>query len=190
MGNASGKVNMTIVGREILNSGIRTGAIPANILIDMDLRNGTSNGQIDLVYAVTETAKAASSTTVYDLAGTLTDSLGNTLTFVEVVLIAIRNRRNTALAWLSIGPDATNGFGGLSGNKGFWAADVAADADNLSIVGPAVGTDEKKDMAWLVVHDPTGVPVTGGSADELAVICSAVAGDVNSWDLIIMGRSA
>jgi len=175
MGDASAIVKLTIEAREILSSAIKAGVVPSTVLEDLDLRNGTSDGQIDLAFARTETAKAASSTTTYALDGTVTDSYGIAITFAEVVLVLVRNRRTTALAWLQVGPNGANGFGVLNGNKGLW--NVAADR---STVGPE---------GWYCAYDPVGVVVDGTHSD-LDVDCSAVAGATNSWDILILGRSA
>lgn len=174
MGN-SAKVTLTVEAFEVLNSGIKAGVIPSTFLEKMDLRSGTADGQIDLVYAVTTTAVAAGGTTEYDLDGVLEDSFGNVITFAEVNMIAVRNKRSTALAWLQVGPAAATGFGTLTANKGFWL--VATDRSN-------VGPD-----SWLVLYDKVGVPVTGALKD-LAIDTSAVVGATNSWDLLILGRSA
>src|SRR5574343_634125 len=104
MGNASARVNIDIRAQDLLQSGIKAGVIPITFLQQLDLINGTS-----------ESSKAASSTTSYDLVGTsLTDSFGTAVSFAEVALIAIKNTRTTALAYLQVGPHATNGFGKLA----------------------------------------------------------------------------
>jgi hypothetical protein len=116
-----------------------------------------------------------------DLSGALTDSFGNVVQFAEVVLIALRNNRVDAGAYIQLAPAAANGFGRLASSKGFWPADIAADADQGNIVGPS---------AWLTLYDPTGVPVTAGTGDILSIITSATVGATNAWDILILGRSA
>ena len=100
---------------------------------------------------------------------------------MEVCLIAVRNKRTTALAYLDVGPHATNGFGRLVSSRGFWPADVGADADQGSIVAPD---------SWLVLYAKDGVPVTAGTGDMLRVTTSGVVGSTNTWDLLVIGRSA
>lgn len=175
MPTSSARVTLSIKASEVLNSGIKAGVVPSTILEDLDLANGTADGKIDLVYAKTETAKAASSLTTYDLTASVTDSYGNVMTFAEVCLIAIRNKRSTALAWLKAGPNAANGFGTIAANKGFFNA-----AADLAVVGP----DSR-----YVVYDKVGVVVDATHSD-FDVACSAVVGDVNTWDILILGRSA
>ena len=153
---------------------------------EFELLNGTTDGTMcDLVYCKSESAKAAGGTTTYDLVGSLTDIDGATISFVEVCLIAIRNTRATAQAVISIGPDATNGFGVLAGGKGFWNAALGSGGGN--VIGPALSTGQ---TSWTVFYDATGVPCAAGSTDELSVLTSAVTGATNSWDIIIIGRSA
>jgi hypothetical protein len=181
MGTASARIAVDIRAQELLSAGIRAGVIPSNFHVLLDLTTGTADGQADLVYATTASGVAASTVTSYDLAGSLFDSFGTTLTFVEVCLIAVRNKRTTALAYLDVGPHATNGFGRLASSRGFWPADAAADADQGSIVAPD---------SWLVLYAKDGVPVTAGTGDVLRVTTSGVAGSTNTWDLLVIGRSA
>ena len=187
MSAATAKIVLDITAYNILSAGINAGMIPAKFQKLMDVNSGTSEGQIDLVYAKTENAKAASTTFSYDLAAGVTDTYGSALTFVEVVLIAIKNRRQTAQATLSIGPHATNGFGALSAGRGFWNAALGSGGGN--IVMPASTTTNDRE-SWLVMYSEQGVPVTAGTGDVLAVATSAVSGDTNAWDILILGRSA
>lgn len=180
MGTASARVNIDIQALDILSAGLVAGVIPAKFLQNFDLNTGTSDGQIDLAFGKTESSIAASTITTYDLAGSLVGLNQAAAVFVEIVLIAIRNKRTTALAYLDIGPHATNGFGRLAASRGFWPADLAADADQGSIVAPD---------SWLVLYNKDGVPVTAGTGDILRVTTSAVAGATNSWDLLALGRS-
>lgn len=182
MGNASARVTIDIRAQDLLQSGIRAGVIPTTFLQQLDLNNGTTDGKIDLIYGKSESGKAASSTTSYDLVGTsLTDSFGAAVSFAEVALIAIKNTRTTALAYLQVGPHATNGFGKFASSRGFWGA--TADVTNGS--GNTIAPD-----SWLVLYNKDGVPCSGGASDILAVVTSAVSGDTNSWDILICGRSA
>lgn len=151
------------------------------------MANGTADGKIDTCYYRHESAKAASSTTQYDLNASLTDAFGQTKTFAEVVMIAVLNRRTTALAYLIVGPHTATPFGRLSANLGFWPADIAADNDQGEIVGPALSDSEP---GMLILYDPTGVPAGAGATDIFSVICSAVVGATNEWDILILGRSA
>lgn len=181
MATSSARVVLDVQAIDILSAGIKAGVIPAKFQINLDLPNGTADGSIDRIFSKSESGIAASTITSYDLAGVLTDSFGTVISFAEVCFIAIRNKRTTALAYLDIGPHATNGFGRLASSRGFWPADIAADADQGSIVAPD---------SWLVLYNKDGVPVTAGTADILRVTTSAVVGSTNEWDILIMGRSA
>ena len=187
MSAAVAKVTLDITASNILSAGINAGAIPAKFQRLLDLNSGTSEGQIDLVYAKSESGKAASSTTSYDLAAGVLDIYGTAMTFVEVVLIAIKNKRQTAQATLSIGPRATNGFGALASGRGFWTAALGSGGGNIVMPASTATSDHE---SWLVMYSEQGVPVTAGTGDVLAVTCSAISGDINAWDILILGRSA
>lgn len=173
------KIDVNVTAWQVITDGIKQGALPARFSVLADLASGTSDGQINLVYAVTETAKAASSTTTYDL--TSLTYQGETINFAEVVLVAVYNKRTTALAYITVKPKAAAPFGLLAGSKGFWPADVAADNDQGDVVGPE---------GWFIKYDKVGVPAANGATDGLDIVCSAVAGDTNTWDILILGRAS
>lgn len=175
MGSASAKVKLTILANEILNKAIQAGVVPSTILEDLDLRNGTSCGQIDVVFARSEDTIAASTTTTYTLDTGENDSFGEPIAFVEVVLVLLRNTRCAVGAYLELGANGINGFGALNANKGFWKTQP-----DRTIVAPG---------GWACMYEPTGVDVDGTHSD-LDVATSAVVGDINSWDILILGRSA
>lgn len=175
------KVNLDIVAHQILSAGLLAGAIPAKFQELLNLTSGTTDGAIDLAYAVQVTGKAASATTSYDLVGGVADAFGSTQSFAEVCLVAIKNRRTTALAYLSVGPHATNGFGKLASSRGFFGA--TADVTNGG--GITIAPD-----SWYVAYQKDGVPCVAATSDVLAIVTSGVAGSTNEWDLLILGRSA
>ena len=175
------KVVIDIQAMDLIKAGIVAGVIPSKFLVNLDLNTGTLDGNIDLVYAVSESGIAASTITSYDLSGSLKSPVGSAVVFAEVCLIALRNTRTTALAFLDIGPHATAGFGRVASSRGFWPPDAAADADQGSIVAPD---------SWIVMYAKDGVPVTATTADILRVSTSSVVGSINAWDLLILGRSA
>jgi len=180
MGNATASVSLSITARDVLNTGLKAGVIPIQFAQAVELNNGLADGQIDLAWSASRVGIAASTTTNMDLHGALTDSFGNTVQFAEVVLIAIRNNRTDAGAYLLLAPSTANGFGRLAAGKGFWSADIAADFDQGNIVGPG---------SWLVLYDAAGVPTTPGSVDILSITTSATVGSTNAWDILILGRS-
>lgn len=178
-----GGIVISLKGKEKVSSGPLKGVNDHTLQLFLDLANGTSNGEIDLVYSKQETGIGASVTTVYDLAGSLTDLSGTTITFAEVVLVAIRNRSSTAANRLHIGPDSSNGFGVEASNKGFWA-----DATDRNVVAADYNSQDG-DGSWVILMSRGGVPVAAGSTDELAVITQGST-SANTWDLLILGRSA
>ena len=180
----SAKVLLDIEMRELLQSGVRNGAIPTKVLRNLDLTTGTSDGNIDLAYYTRASGIGESVTTVYDLAGSLADLSGTTITFVEVVLVVVVNLSGTAANYLEVGPDATNGFGVVASNVGFWA-----DASDRNVLSASFGATATGGGAWLVLHDEGGVAVAAGSTDELAVITQGGTSS-NTWDILILGRSA
>lgn len=172
----NGKVSLDALFNEIVSvANQKTGVVTSKFSFLVDLATGTSDNQINVAYADTKTAIGAGVTTVYDLIGTLTSTDGTTLNFDEVVLIALRNRSSTATNFLRVGPDATNGFGVISGSYGFWS-----DASDRNVI-PADG------YSWMVLHCKAGVPAAAGSTDELAVVTDGGSSG-NTWDIMILGR--
>lgn len=136
---------------------------------------GTSDGQINLLFADRRTNLAASADEDLDLAGGLTDVAGTTLTFVEIDLIAVRNRRTTAGDTMTIGPGAANGFDGP------WS-----DASDRTIIEPALNATQ---FGWAVFLNPRGWAVTAGTGDLLNVAETGTANAIN-YDIILAGRTA
>lgn len=180
MGNSTASVSLQITARDVLNAGLSRGVIPIQFNQILELNNGLLDSQIDLAWSTSRVGVAASTTIDMDLHGALTDSFGNTVQFAEVVLIALVNNRTDAGAYILLAPTAAAPFGRLSGGKGFWPADIAADNDQGSVVGPS---------GWLCLYDPTGVPTTPGSTDKISITTSATVGSTNAWSILVLGRS-
>jgi len=178
-----GQVHFVVQAEEQVSNGPLKGINKRALELLLDLPNGTADGKIDLAYSTIATGIAASTTTVYDLVGSLTDLSGTTISFAEVTTIAIRNLSATAANYLTMGPDATNGFGVVSSNKGFWA-----DASDRNVI-PANYDSQTGDGGWVILHSRGGVPCAAGSTDELAVITQGGT-SANTWELVILGRSA
>lgn len=185
----SARVSLNIRGFQSLTNGLQNGTVPIDVLEMFDLQNGTADGKCDCVYYGRASSVAATTTTSYDLVGAaLLDIAGNAIVFAEVCLIAVRNLRTTALAYIQIGPHATNGFGKLASSKGFWGATADITNGGGNVVGPASSSSDR--TSWHVMYDEVGVPCVAATSDILAVLTSGVAGSTNSWDLLIVGRSA
>ena len=144
-----------------------------------DILAGTSDNQINRAYSKVETGIGSGVTTVYDLIGSLTDKSGSTINFDEVTLIVVENLSTTAANYLLVGPDATNGFGTLAANVGFWSL-----ATDRSVVPAASSTGGTSFTMWFA---PGGVPAAAGSTDELAVITGGSASGA-TWRILIFGR--
>lgn len=180
---ANGTLAIDIVLKELISEGVINDRIAMEFREAIQWATGTADGQINLAYYKRETGIGASVTTVYDLAGSLLDHSGNTISFAEVVLIIIRNRSSTAANYLLMGPDATNGFGVVASNKGFWA-----DASDRDVV-PADAGGDGTGGSFVIKHCKSGVAVSGGSTDELAVITQSGTSS-NTWDIFIAGRAS
>jgi len=147
---------------------------------DVALASGSVVGEIDCFAYVSASSIAASTTVNYDLRA-ITDSSGLTgeQEFASIQAIIVKNTRTTALAWLKFGPkDGTNGaliLGLPTANRGLFNA----------------GTDR-------VVIPPGGVVAlysgeiipTSATFKDVLITTSAVVGDTNSWEMLILGISA
>ena len=135
---------------------------------DDTLATGTGASQADLVFADTRTL-AASATEDLDLAGSLVDALGNTLTFVKVKAIYIKaasgNTNN-----VEVTPAAANGFLGPF-NAAADQVDIAP-GGSMNLTAPVAG--------WTV---------TAGTGDLITITNSAGTTGV-TYDIVIIGTSA
>jgi hypothetical protein len=155
-------------------------SLPVGISSALKLPNGEAVGEINAVAFIRAENIAASANTDYDLRA-LTDSTGLTgeQEFASVSAIVLRNRRSTALAWLKFGPkDGTNGaliLGSPTAGKGLFNAGT----DRLVIPPNGIA----------VLYSGEAIP-TSATFKDLRVTASAVTGDTNAWDLLILGVSA
>jgi len=133
----------------------------------LELTTGTTAGKADLVFADTRTLAASANENI-DLAGSLTDAFGATLTFVKVVAIYIKaadgNTNNVVVGWA-----ASNGF----------VTPFGAATDTVK-VGPG-GT-------FLLTND-AGFAVTAATGDLLK-IANGGSGTPVTYDIVVVGRSA
>lgn len=150
---------------QLLTSSLATGQMP--LLADWTslLANGTGAGQASQVYQVSGTL-AGSATTNVDLAGSLTNIFGQTITFTKIKLIAVRAAStNNASNLLQVTRPAANGLP--------WFL-AASDGFALNAGG------------WNVFYDPTGVTVTAGTGDLITLTNSAGTNTIG-YDLLIVG---
>jgi hypothetical protein len=171
----NGKVNLDILFTEVITNGMKSGVVPTRLSEIIDLPAGTQDAQINVAFAKTETGIGSAVTTSYDLVGSLKNTEGTTINFDEVVLVAVRNKSSTAANFLKVGPDATHGFGILSGNVGIWA-----DVSDRNII-PADGD------SWFVIYVKGGVAAADSTSDILDIITQSGT-SANTWDVLFLGR--
>lgn len=133
------------------------------------LASGTAAGQADQIWSDTRTL-AASASEVLDLAGSLVDALGATLTFARIkgliVCPAVGNVNDVVI-------------GGAASNT--WVGPFADATDKIKV----------KPGGVLALFAPAaiGYPVTAATGDQLQVANSA-AGTSVTYDIVIIGASA
>lgn len=127
--------------------------------------NGTGADQIQNIFSDTRSINSASNEDL-DLAGSLTNAIGATVTFTKVKAILIQASANNSTN-LSVGPAASNGWG-----AGF------ADASDRVVIRPG-------GMFLLTAPDANGMAVTAGTGDLLNIANSS--GATASYDIIIIG---
>lgn len=137
--------------------------------VTISLSTGTSADQADRVYQFNETL-AASGTRDLDLSGSLTDSLGQTVVFVEVTSIVLINKATVA------GSDLLLGAG--SNPMVNW---VETGGDRVRVKAGGF-------MALGCRYDP-GYAITAGTGDILRITNESGSATVE-YDIIIVGRSA
>lgn len=133
----------------------------------LTLATGTANGQADKVFAGTRTV-AASGTDALDLAGSLVDPFGATLTIVKLKAVLVRAAAANANN-VRVNRPASNGV------PLFLAA-----SDGIDI--PPGGL-----FLWAAPN--TGVTVTPGTGDLLNIDNSGSGASV-TYDVVLIGTSA
>lgn len=133
-----------------------------------DLTSGTGDYQVDLLWHDQRTLAATSEE--LDLAGSLADAFGDTLTFVEVVALVIANRATTAGHNLIVG----------GASSAAWAALFGGSTHTVNVHASGV-------LAAFAPLDPAYV-VTATSADKLKI--DAGGENTVTYDILIAGRSA
>jgi hypothetical protein len=130
-----------------------------------NLANGTGASQASQVYQDNGSLGASASTNI-DLAGSLTNAFGATITFTKIKLLAIRaSTANNVANNLQVTRPAANGFVWfLAASDGFYLAPGAT-------------------FIWF---DPAGVAVTAGTGDILTLTNGAGSNTI-TYDLIIVG---
>ena len=141
---------------------------PLNYVVSQALTNGTGANQANAVFSDQRTV-AASSNDDLDLAGTLTDAFGATVTFARVKMLLVKaadaNTNNVVVGGAS--STFTTPFTGTS---------------------PAVVV-RPGGLLVLAASDATSYAVTATSADTLRITNSG-AGSTVTYDIVVIGVSA
>jgi len=133
-----------------------------------NIANGTSANQADLVFRDQRTLALSTSENL-DLAGSLTDAYGTTLTFVKVKLIYVKAKSDNG-GNIIVGGAASNAFVGP----------FADSTDKVKV--PAGGM-------YQVADAGTGWTVTAGTGDILKIE-NDDGSATGTYDIIIVGTSA
>lgn len=164
----SSQLRLTL-GWQFQNSlDLSTVADNGSIQLDDDLENGSGLDQANLIWHDQRTLAAAAHDDL-DLAGTLTDAFGQTVTFTKLKGLLLHNRATTAGEILHVG--------GGSNPIVDW---IGAGGD-LVKVGPA---------GILLLWNPSlaGYTVTASTADVLRITNAGI-GSID-YDILLLGVSA
>lgn len=131
------------------------------------LANGTGKDQADILWF--DQRVLAGTSEDLDLAGSLTNAFGTTVTFVKIKGIIIKNVTTTATYTLTVGGAAANQF-----------INWVSDASDEIVIGP-------DGFIWL--HNPSaaGYGVTAATGDLLKIDSGA---NTVTYDIILYGTSA
>lgn len=141
----------------------------SSISLVQQFTDGTTANKVDLIYAGERTV-ASSTNDDIDVAGSLTDQFGNTITMAEIVGIIVINKQKDGTANTT---DLTIG-GGSNTLPGF---------------SSAVGTIGPGGMFIIMTPDAGGQEtVTAGTGDILRIANGS--GASNTYQITILGRSA
>jgi len=131
--------------------------------------NGTGANQADLVFRDQRTLALSTSENL-DLAGSLTDAYGSTITFARIKMVYVKAASDNG-GNIVVGGAAANTFVGWFANS----------SDKVNVAGGQ--------MFQVVAPDATGWAVTAGTADILKVENDDGAAEA-TYDIIIVGASA
>ena len=160
--------SITLSLRHMLQSALdlETAQSILNQSYDDSMTTGTSANQVDKVWSDSRTLAATSET--LDLAGSLTDAFGSTVTFVKVRTILIHNTSTTTTEVLAIGGAAGTQF-----------VNWVANSSDIVNIGP--------DGIFLLHSPIDGYAVGAGASDFLKIDAGA---DTITYEIIIWGTSA
>jgi len=161
-------ISLAVFGSGSSSTALATGIAQLNKTYQALLSTGTGAGQADRIYYTQPTVAASGNTTI-DLAGSVVDIFGATVTFARVkgliVAAASANTNNVI-----VGNAATNGF--------------------ITWVGGATHTVTVRPGGFLALMAPdaTAYAVTAGTGD-LLLFTNSAAGTSVTFDVIVIGAS-
>lgn len=170
----TGSISLSVTGAQTGTAVLgKTPTWNSTITHQLPFTSGTTANKIDLLYMAERTVASATNDDI-DLAGVLTDPLGNTITNAEIVAVVVINQQRNGTANttnLTIG-------GGSNAFEGF----VGATGDTIGPIRPG-------GMFVLCNPDASGLgTVTASTADILRIANSS--GASNTYQIAIFGRSA
>ena len=157
---------LSLTGSYAKQVDIDTAVKTISISKSLSLTNGQGDNQGDLLWYDSRQVSSGVPEDL-DLAGSLSDLYGQTLTLVELVMLIIHNKSTTAAEQLQIGGDAN-------------AVPIfGATADYLLLGAGGF-------LVYTAPYDGT-ITVTAGTGDILQV--AAASGTID-YDIVVVGRSA
>jgi hypothetical protein len=147
------KLNIKI--RSTLTGNVGLSAVSGNV--NLDVSTELTTVATDAIFAVTGTI--AGGAVSYDLAGSLTDPLGDAVTFAKVMAVYIIN--NGTVAAMTIGG-----------------------ANNIPMIASG-GVMNIATGAYNMFTDPTGITVTAGTGDLITITGT----NDDTFDLVVIGSS-
>ena len=165
--SVSATIKASVSGSQSGAKDLGTVSFPFALAANSSLADGTGAGQADVLFTDSRTL-AASATEDLDLAGSLTDALGATLTMAKLKFVMIKAASGNTNDVVLSRPAA----------NGVPLFDAAG--DSIAIKPGGV-------FMWAVPG--SGVTVTAGTGDLLTLTNSA-AGTSVSYDIVLMGTSA
>ena len=151
--NVSGSVGLVSGFTEVISTGVISNLnLPANLNLQYTYGNGTSAGNVDLIYA--KSLSLAAAATTLDLTS-LTDLNGGAVNFARIREMQIVNLATTAAYTLTIGAAASNQ----------WTTGPLGTATATAILQPSVGQTTGSCMLHWCDPFTTGAS-TGGYVDS------------------------
>lgn len=160
----SGRVQINVTGTYSKAGDLSTAKDRLEKAFEQLFTNGTGSGQANKQFHDARSLEAGANESL-DLAGGLTDTFGNSLTFTKIKFLLIANTSTTQT--LSVGGGGVNSF-----------INWVADATDIVKIGPGATA--------VLICDPAGVTVTADTGDLLKILNNAGAACI--YDIVIFGN--